>query len=82
MGVVRGPGSVVLVRRRDVQLWCDDEADAAYVHLVEAIRPGEVARTVTVTAPGIDDDVNIDLDAEGRILGIEILGASRRLRDG
>ncbi|GMU26394.1 MAG: DUF2283 domain-containing protein [Candidatus Methylomirabilis oxygeniifera] len=49
----------------------DKEADAAYVYLSQ-IRAGEVAKTVDMLS-----DVFFDLDANGRILGIEILGASQ-----
>lgn len=46
----------------------DNEADALYV----PVRPGaSVARSVIV-----DDDRVVDIDAEGRAVGIEVLGAS------
>ena len=46
------------------------EADALYIHLREI----PVADTTD-----IEEGVVIDLDAEGHIVGIEILDASRRL---
>jgi uncharacterized protein YuzE len=46
----------------------DDEADALYVMLNEGV---EVTRSVVV-----DDDRVIDVDDEGRSIGIEVLGAS------
>jgi uncharacterized protein YuzE len=49
----------------------DPEVDAAYVYLAGPIRAGGVTRTVVAT-----DDINLDFDGEGRLLGIEILGRS------
>jgi uncharacterized protein YuzE len=51
----------------------DREADAGYIYLQE-IRAGEVEETVP-----LNEDINIDLDSEGRILGIEILSVSKNL---
>lgn len=51
----------------------DKEADAAYIYFKE-IADGEVAETIT-----LNDSVNIDLDKDGKVLGIEILDASKRL---
>ena len=50
----------------------DEEADAGYLHLTGVGR-GEavVQRIVEVEGPG---EVVLDLDAEGRVLGIEFLG--------
>ncbi|WP_327087791.1 DUF2283 domain-containing protein [Nonomuraea sp. NBC_01738] len=47
----------------------DAEAEAAYVYLRGPIAPGGVAETVTVD----DAMVNLDLDEDGRVIGIEIL---------
>ena len=58
----------------------DPEADAAYFYLVEEIRLGEAVRTVSVDPQSIGGMVNLDLDADGRILGLEVLDASRLLR--
>ncbi len=51
----------------------DKEADAAYVYFKE-IENGEVAETIS-----LNDSVNIDLDKNGKVLGIEILDASEHL---
>jgi uncharacterized protein YuzE len=58
----------------------DPEADAAYIYLVPIARGG-VDETVCVADeyPELAGDVNLDLDKEGRLLGIEILGARRFL---
>lgn len=48
----------------------DKEADAVYIEL----RKGNFARNKK-----IDDFTIVDLDKDGRILGIELLDASRRI---
>lgn len=52
-----------------MKLEFDPVADAAYFE----IEPGEVADTREIE-PGI----NADYDAEGHLLGIEVLGVSKR----
>lgn len=54
-----------------MRLAYDAEADAAYLYLVEGEK---AARTVAAT-----NDVNLDFDADGRLIGIEVLDARRRL---
>jgi uncharacterized protein YuzE len=51
----------------------DEDADAAYIYLADEIAPGGVARTVTLDHA--DAMINIDFDADGRALGVEILAA-------
>ena len=51
----------------------DKEADAAYIYFKD-ISPGEVETTIS-----LNENVNIDLDKDGKTLGIEILNASKNL---
>tara|TARA_Y100000310_G_scaffold86155_1_gene83003 strand:- start:602 stop:805 length:204 start_codon:yes stop_codon:yes gene_type:complete len=51
----------------------DKEADAAYIYFKE-ISEGEVTKTIS-----LNDSINVDLDSEGKTLGIEILDASENL---
>jgi len=55
-----------------VKLTYDEESNAAYLHLgEETLRPIK-----TVAVPDIDPwMVNLDFDAAGRLLGIEVLEA-------
>jgi len=46
----------------------DSEARAGYLYLTGSIQPGEAKKTVPVT-----DSINLDFDAEGRLIGIELL---------
>jgi uncharacterized protein YuzE len=60
----------------EVRVTYDGSVDCAYIYLVP-IEAGGVATTVT----GEDEagSVNLDFDREGRLIGIEVLEASRTL---
>ncbi|MEK6823493.1 MAG: DUF2283 domain-containing protein [Nanoarchaeota archaeon] len=51
----------------------DKEVDAAYLYFKEIV-DGEITQTIS-----LNESVNLDLDKEGRTLGIEILDASKNL---
>ena len=57
----------------EMKIEYDKEADAVYFYFKE-IDEGEVVQTIS-----LNESVNIDLDKEGRTLGIEILDASKNL---
>lgn len=46
----------------------DDEAGAGYLYIDGVIKDGGVAKTVSV-----DPHVNLDYDADGKLLGIEVI---------
>ena len=52
----------------------DKEVDAAYVYLVENINDGESERTIQ-----LNDNIILDFDKNGKLLGVEILDASKIL---
>jgi len=52
----------------------DKEADAAFVYFKENVAEGEVAKTIS-----LDENLNVDLDKNGKILGIEVLNASKTI---
>ena len=59
----------------------DPTVDAAYITIVDRIEDGEAVRQVIARS----DDPNpsefiLDLDREGRLLGVEVLAASHQLR--
>ena len=58
----------------------DSEANAAYIYLVDEIDRGEVARSCVADIAMDNAAITIDFDAEGLVLGIEVLGASQALR--
>jgi uncharacterized protein YuzE len=56
----------------------DKEADAAYIQL-DPIAAGGVARTEVANVELDSAAINLDFDEDGRLVGIEILGARRIL---
>lgn len=52
----------------------DKEVDAAYIYLEEQIKTGEAARTINVNG-----DIILDFDSSNRLVGIEVLNASKNL---
>ncbi|WP_255378387.1 DUF2283 domain-containing protein [Quadrisphaera sp. DSM 44207] len=58
----------------------DPDADAAYVFLVDRIADGEAAAQLpSISLPGGHSEVILDFNADGRLLGVEVLGAGRAL---
>lgn len=57
----------------------DPEHDTAYVRLTAHVPPGGAVRQVPVEGPWTDAEAFLDLDADGRLLGIEVIGARRAL---
>jgi uncharacterized protein YuzE len=53
----------------------DREANAAYIFLEEASRQSRSVENVVVERDG-KGDIVLDFDADGRLLGIEIIGAA------
>lgn len=65
--------------RLSVRITYDQDADAAYVYFEDRIADGSVEQTVP---SGIDLDralIAFDFNVDGKLVGIEILGASRIL---
>lgn len=52
----------------------DKEADAAYIYLKEKINDGEVVRTIS-----INEDITLDFNSDNKLVGIEVLNASKNL---
>jgi uncharacterized protein YuzE len=61
---------------RSMRLTYDSEVDAAYLYLAEDIGAGEAKTQIPVDDDRLNGTVVLDLDWDGRVLGIEILGAS------
>lgn len=52
----------------------DKEADAMYIY-IEEIKKGDIAKTIS-----LNDNIILDLGEDKKILGIEILSASKNMR--
>ncbi len=50
----------------------DKETDAAYIYIIDTIRKGEVKKTVPMS-----ENVILDYDSHKKLIGIEILSASK-----
>ena len=60
-----------------MRLTYDNEANAAYLEL-DDIAEGTAVENVVVQRPGRGDIV-LDFDADGRLLGVEVIGATALL---
>lgn len=52
----------------------DREVDAAYICIVPEIKEGMTKKTVA-----LNEDIILDFDASGKLIGIEVLNASKHL---
>lgn len=57
----------------------DQLANAAYIYLVSNISQSQVEKTYICTPMDIKGQINLDFDAQGHLLGIEILDATQLL---
>lgn len=53
----------------------DKEADAAYIYLKYPVKDGEAKKTIQ-----LNDNIILDFDAQDKLLGVEILDASKVLK--
>jgi uncharacterized protein YuzE len=63
-----------------MRLTYDRNLDAAYLYLVSPLRRGESANTYLCDPQAVGGMINLDFDQDGMLLGIEILGAAKKLR--
>ena len=54
-----------------MKLEYDKEADAAYIYIKYPIKEGEAEKTIE-----LNEDLIVDFDKDGKLIGIEILNAS------
>lgn len=57
----------------------DPDADAAYIRLKEEIGIGGVSRSYPLDPDEVGGMIVLDFDADDRLIGIEVLDASRHL---
>jgi len=60
----------------------DPTVDAAYIYLEDSIAPGAVMKTYCCDPAEVNGQINLDFDSSGRMVGIEVLDASRLLPAG
>ena len=57
----------------------DASVDAAYIQLVDDIGAGGVANTYPCDPREVGGMINLDFDSAGRLVGVEVLDASKLL---
>ena len=62
-----------------VKITFDPKVDAAYIYLVDEFPAGGVAMTCPCDPRQVHGEINLDFDSGGRLLGIEILDATKTL---
>jgi uncharacterized protein YuzE len=54
--------------------------NVAYMSLTNEDRMGKVERSVTLLDTDVNDDIVLDFDSDGRLIGIEFLNAVQSVR--
>jgi uncharacterized protein YuzE len=62
-----------------VKVTYDPSADAAYIYFADSLLPSDVTNTYICGPAELGTMVNLDIDGEGRIVGVEVLSASAHL---
>jgi len=57
----------------------DRRVDAAYIQLAVEIEDDGVEKTYLCDPVEVDGQIHLDFDSEGRLVGIEVLDASKKL---
>ncbi|MCM4078225.1 DUF2283 domain-containing protein [Paractinoplanes hotanensis] len=60
-----------------LQITYDQEADAAYIYLQP--QGAQIAKMYPCDPVAVEGMINLDFDAAGRLVGIEVLGARSKL---
>lgn len=55
-----------------MKLEYDKDVDAAYIYIEYPIKEGEAKKTIE-----LNENIILDFDAKGKLLGVEILNASK-----
>ena len=59
----------------------DKSVDSAYIYLNNKTETIKVHKTYTCDPLEIDGEINLDFDSSGRLTGIEVLDASKKLQN-
>lgn len=57
----------------------DPSIDAIYIYLADKIDAGGVAKTYPCDPSEVCAEINLDFDPEGRLIGIEVQDASKKV---
>lgn len=62
-----------------IEIKYDDKANAAYIVLGPDVGPGAVRFTYPCDPIDVGGMINLDLESEGRLVGVEVLDARTKL---
>jgi uncharacterized protein YuzE len=68
-----------IIERGTMKITLDRKGDAAYIYLIWPLPPSSVARTYPCDPYEAGAEINLDFDSTGKLLGIEVLDASKHL---
>jgi uncharacterized protein YuzE len=74
---VEGAENIQVLETMPIRITYDAKADAAYIYLADVIEPGAAVRQAVTEPLGLI----LDFDVQDKLLGIEVLKASRVLRE-
>jgi uncharacterized protein YuzE len=57
----------------------DKSVDVAYIYLTDGIEAGGVEKTYCCDPMEVNGQIHLDFDQQGRLIGIEVLDASKLL---
>ncbi|WP_083973848.1 DUF2283 domain-containing protein [Herbidospora daliensis] len=63
----------------ELRVTYDRLADAAYIYISDRILPGEVVQAYTCDPSAVAGMIILDFDKSGKLIGIEVLGATSKL---
>ena len=63
----------------NLQITYDAKANAAYVYLTDPQVKQKVSHTYPCNPIEVDGMINLDFDADGRLIGVEVLDARAKL---
>ncbi|MBO2446380.1 DUF2283 domain-containing protein [Actinomadura barringtoniae] len=63
----------------DLKITYDQKANAAYIYLADPEGNSRVARMYPCDPVEVEGMINLDFDEDGRLIGIEVLGADSKL---
>ncbi|MEU3372320.1 DUF2283 domain-containing protein [Streptomyces sp. NPDC006660] len=63
----------------EIRVTYDEQANAAYIYFADPQARPKVARMYPCDPTKVGGMINLDLDEDGRLVGIEVLAASAKL---
>lgn len=71
----------MLKNNQPITVAYDTEADAAYIYLTPENEAAKVVMTYPCNPVETKAEINLDFNAEGQLIGVEVLDASKKLKE-